>query len=115
MIITIISLLIYLILGFILPLLIVIKWKAHPIFALIFAILLAFLGWVAPGIIRMFLAMMIYGTANPQLMAGSISYALSRAFLALPIVLPILIFAQWLSRRRTKVSEKAKIVKTAFE
>jgi hypothetical protein len=35
--------------------------------------------------------------------------------LALPIVLPILIFAQWLSRRRTKVSEKAKIVKTAFE
>jgi len=115
MIISIMAFLIYFIFGLVLPLIIVIKWRSRPVLALIAAIFLAFLGWVSPGIIRTFMAMMIYGTGDPQLMAGGLSVALARAFLSMPLIIPILAFVQWVSRRRAKRSEKTKDVQTAFE
>ena len=80
MIISIIAFLIYPVFGLVFPLIIVIKWRSQPVIALIAAIFLAFLGWVSPVILRTLSAMMIYGTGDPQLMAGGLSVALSHAF-----------------------------------
>lgn len=90
------------------PSLIVIVWKRRPVWAFIVASIILFLMLVAPSIIEMFQAMMIYGTGDPQLIAGGISTALARALLTLPITLPVLAFIQWVARRRYKRKMDAK-------
>ena len=53
-----------------LPFAIVGLWKKRPVVAFIIAALLSYLMLVLPGIIRTFQAMMIYGSGDPQLIAG---------------------------------------------
>ncbi len=95
---------IYLILAIFIPIVIVVRWKGRPVFAFILAALVMILGFVAPGIIQTFQAMMIYGAGDPQLMAGAISESILNGLLGLITMLPVLALVQWISRRRHKKS-----------
>ncbi len=87
---------------FFIPSLIVIIWKRRPIWAFGIASILLYLIIAAPGIIKTFQAMAIYGVGDPELMAGEISEALVRALLVLPVLLLILALIQWIARRKYK-------------
>jgi len=82
------------------PCLIVGLWKKRPVWAFIVATLVLIMTSVAPGLIKTFQAMAIYGTGDPQLMAGGISEAIVGAMLGLIIHLPLLFLFQWLILRR---------------
>lgn len=88
--------------AFILPALIVIFWRRRPVIAFLLAATVLFLSLSAPGLIQTLQAMMIYGTDDPELMAGGISVALIGAMYSLIIGLPILAFIQWIARRNYK-------------
>ena len=91
------------------PFAIVGLWKKRPIIALICAVILSFLLMVLPGLIQTFQAMMIYGTGDPQLMAGGISEALVGAMLGPIYTLPLLIGFQLITRYiwKRKAGKKA--------
>jgi len=99
----------------VLPLIIVIFWQKRPIIALILASLIACIGPGALAMIQTFQAMMIYGTGDPQLMAGGISNALSKSIISLIVFVPLLFFVQWVARtlRKRKVSRAD--IQLAFE
>ena len=82
-----------------LPFAIVGLWKKRPVVAFIIAALLSYLMLVLPGLVQTFQAMMIYGSGDPELMAGGISYAFVRAALQMPIILPLLALFQFALRR----------------
>lgn len=84
------------------PFLIVGFWRKRPVLAFILATLIMIPMTLAPGLIKTFQAMMIYGTGDPQLMAGGISEALVGMMLTLPIALPLLAVFQWAVRRHYK-------------
>ena len=84
------------------PSLIVIFWKKRPVWAFLLGAIIAILTVVAPEMIQTFQAMKIYGSGDPQLMAGAISEALTRGMILTPIILPMLALIQWISRRRYK-------------
>lgn len=84
------------------PLLIVGFWKKRPVIAFVIAALLLIIFAIAPGIIKTFQAMMIYGTGDPQLMAGGISEAIVRAVLFLIAGIPVVAVFQWFMRRNYK-------------
>ena len=77
-------------------------WKKHPIIAFIIAIILSFFLLIIPGLIQVFQAMMIYGTGDPQLMAGGIAEAITSAIMAMFLVIPLLFIFQIFMRRREK-------------
>lgn len=78
------------------------SWKKHPVIALILAALLAFILLMIPGLLRVFQAMMIYGTVDPLLLAEDLSWALARSIMAMFIVFPSLLLFQIFMRRRRK-------------
>ena len=77
--------------------------------------LLAILAMMIPSLVQTFQALMIYGTGDPQLMAGGISQAIVGAILAMFVVLPLLILFQVVSRRRWKAKLKAEEALSGFE
>lgn len=91
------------------------SWKKHPILALIIAVILAFFLLTIPGLIRVFQVMMIYGTGDPQLMAGGISEAIVRAIMALFLVVPLLLIFQIFMRRRRKDKARYEARLESFE
>jgi len=95
--------------------LIVCFWKKRPILALILASLLAILAMTIPSLVQTFQALMIYGTGDPQLMAGGISEAIVSVILAMCVVLPLLILFQVVTHRRWKAKLKAEDALTGFE
>ena len=95
---------------FLIPFAIVGLWKKRPIIALICAAILSFLLMVLPGLIQTFQAMMIYGTGDPQLMAGGISRALASAMVGLIFTLPLLIGFQLIARYIWKRKAGAKAI-----
>ena len=109
----IISLLAFLV--FIIPCLIVMFWQKKPVVAFLSALILGFAFCVAPGLIQTFQAMMIYGTGDPQLMAGGISQAITSAILGSIIYVPILFLFQWFGRLRKRKRDRAMIDTAAFE
>ena len=82
------------------PFLIVGLWKKHPRTAFIIATLVMFLTIISPSLVKTFQAMMIYGTGDPQLMAGAISEAIVTGFVGLVLLGPILFLFQWFILRR---------------
>ena len=74
--------------------------------SLIIAALLAFVFMVSPGIIKTFQAMMIYGTGDPQIIAGGISEAIVNSAFVMVLVLPLLVLFQWFMRRRKQYKTK---------
>lgn len=81
-------------------------WQKRPIISMILASLLAYLAMVVPGMIQTFQAMMIYGSGDPQLMAGGISQAMTGSMLAMFVILPLLILFQWIGRTRRRAKQK---------
>lgn len=114
------TLLIFFVIGLtailLVPSLIVIFWKRKPILAFAVGGIIAYLTIAAPSVIKTFQAMMIYGTGDPELMAGGISDALVNALFSLPIILPVLAFIQWIARRRYKKKQalSGKVAEDAF-
>ncbi len=96
------------------PSLIVIFWKRRPVWAFAISSIIAYFTFAAPGIIKTLQAMMIYGTGDPELMAGGISEALVNALFALPILLPILALIQWIARRRWRKKQISKLSPDTF-
>ena len=97
------------------PFILVGSWKKHPILALIIAVILAFFLLTIPGLIRVFQVMMIYGTGDPQLMAGGISEAIVRAIMALFLVVALLLIFQIFMRRRRKDKARYEASLESFE
>jgi len=93
---------IFLPIALIVPAIIVWLWQRKPKLAFVVAGFLLLFSLIAPGIIRTFQAMMIYGTGDPQLMAGGISAALTGSIVGLILGLPILALIQWIARRKYK-------------
>ena len=91
------------------------RWQKRPIISLILAIFLAFLAMILPGMIQTFQAMMIYGTGDPQLMAGGISQAMTGSTLSMFLILPLLILVQWIGRAVKREKEQASDVIDEFE
>ena len=96
------------------PSLIVILWKRRPIWAFFLASVFLYLTLTAPGIIKTYQAMLIYGTGDPELMAGGISSAFVEALFGLPIFLPLLVLIQWVTRRRHKRKSQGKTPADTF-
>jgi len=101
-------------LALILPILIVCLWKRRPVIAFLTASLLLFIGWTVPVLLQTFQALMIYGTGDPELMAGGISQAIVGTSLAMFIGLPVLAFIQWIARRNYKRAQKQDAPKDIF-
>ena len=97
------------------PCLIVMFWQKRRIAAYVTALLLSFIISVAPSLIRTFQAMMIYGSGDPQLMAGGISSAIVSAVFGTIIYIPVLFLFQWFGRLRKRKRERAKLDKNVFE
>lgn len=96
---------------FLIPSLIVIIWKRRPVWAFALASIILYLTVAAPRIIGTFQAMAIYGTGDPELMAGGISSALVEGLFTLPILLPVLALIQWAARRRYKRGQALSLVR----
>ena len=90
-------------------------WQQRPIISLILASFLSFLAMILPGMIQTFQAMMIYGTGDPQLMAGGISQAMTGSTLSMFLILPLLILVQWIGRAVKREKEQASDVIDEFE
>jgi len=71
------------------------------------ASLLAFVLLTLPALIQTLQAMMIYGTGDPQLIAGGIGEAIVSALLSMIIVFPLLFVFQRImrSRRQSKAQK----------
>ena len=82
------------------PFFIVGLWRRRPVWAFILATLVIFVTLFGAGVIKTYQAMMIYGEADPQLMAGGISQSFVGTILRLIIYLPLLWLFQWFVRRR---------------
>ena len=90
-------------------------WQTRPIIALIVAVLLAPLIMILPRLIQTFQAMMIYGTGDPQLMAGGIAHAITSAIMGMFIVFPALIIFQMFMRRRRRNKAQPEAVLKNFD
>lgn len=99
----------------VLPVIIVVFWQKRPVIALIIASLLAAIGPGLIGMIKVFQAMMIYGTGDPQLMAGGISEAFIMSIISLVVSVPLLIFVQWVARFLRKRKASRADINSAFE
>ena len=97
-----------------LPFAIVGIWKKRPIIALIIAAILSYFMLALPGLIQTFQAMAIYGSRDPQLLAGGISHALATAALQMTIILPLLALLQF-ALRRLRLRGFKKQVREDFE
>jgi O-antigen ligase len=95
-------LLIGIVIGLFIPFLIVGFWRRRPVWAFIVASIVFLISSIAPGIIKTFQAMMVYGAGDPELMAGGISESIVSAMLSLFVALPVLFVFQWLVRRHFK-------------
>jgi len=100
--------------SLIIPCLIVGFWRKRPVADFITASIVLFLSLIAPGFIKTFQAMMIYGSGDPQLMAGSISQAIVSGILLLVFALPLLYLFQWFMRRRYRNKLTKSVVETTF-
>lgn len=109
-----ISTLFLLIILTIISCLIVGLWRKHPVWAFIIAGLILVLPIPIIGMIKTFQAMMIYGTGDPQLMAGGISEAMMSTFLTVPIGLPLLALFQWSIRRLIRKKDSRVDVENTF-
>ena len=88
-------------------------WRKRPILAFVLAALILVFPLPLIGMVKTFQAMMIYGTGDPQLMAGGIAQAMMSTSLTVPIGLPLLALFQWSVRRLTKSrSSKADVENT---
>lgn len=92
----------------IIPFCIVGFWTKRKVLPLIIATVLSLVFMVLPTLIQTFQAMMIYGTSDPQLMAGGISQAIISSAFVMAIIVPLLILFQWFMRRRKLNKTKAK-------
>lgn len=108
------TLLLLAILIIILPFSIVGLWRKRPVLAFILAALILVLPLPVLGMVKTFQAMMIYGTGDPQLMAGGISQAMTSTSLTVPIGLPILALFQWGVRRLTRKVDSREDVENTF-
>jgi len=101
--------------SFILPFVLVIFWHKRPIVALVIASVIAIIVPFMAGMIQTFQAMMIYGTGDPQLMANGIRMAVSLPVFSLFIIVPLLAFVQWVSRKLRARNLSRDEIKSAFE
>lgn len=89
-------------LYFIAPFIIVSIWRKRPrktlVIALLVALLPAAIGLVT-GLIKTFQAIAIYGSGDPQLVAGGIAESIVYFVLAGFFWVPILFLYQWLTRK----------------
>ena len=84
------------------PGVIIVLGKRRPVISFIAAAIALMVILIAPPLIKTFQAMMIYGTGDPQLMAGGISEAIANTGLGLIVFLPLLFLFQFFVRRKYK-------------
>lgn len=92
---------------FVLPVVIVWFWTKRPIIALVVASFLMLLALILPKVLVTLQALVIYGTGDPQLLAGGISEAVVTGILFMIVGVPVLAVIQWVSRQ----SQKSKLTK----
>lgn len=90
-------------------------WTKRPIIAIITATFLAYLIMIIPGLMQTFQAMMIYGTGDPQLMAGGISRTLVSSTLTMFVIVPTLVLFQFSMRRFRREKSKHDVELAGFE
>ncbi len=94
-----------------LPFLIVIKWKKRPILAIIFAAVIVFVGLMGLGFIQTFDVMALSDSGNLRLLAGGMFRVISSAIWGLPVIVAVLVLAQWIFRRRRQAPSEGRSVK----
>ena len=99
----------------VLSFLVVGMWHKRPIISVFLASLFVFMAFFSIGLFQIFKALLIYGTGDPQLMAGAISESIVTAILKVVLILPVLILFQWIMRRRWQSRVRNAVALKGFE
>ncbi len=89
-------------------------WRKRPIWAFIIAALILVLPSPIIGLIKTFQAVAIYGSSDPQLMAGGIREAYASSNYIIVFGLPLLALFQWGIRRITRKRDSREAVENTF-
>ena len=89
-------------------------WRKRPIWAFIIAALILVLPSPIIGLIKTFQAVAIYGSSDPQLMAGGIREAYASSNYIIVFGLPLLALFQWGIRRLTRKRDSKEAVENTF-